>query len=90
MIELDDFPAQGDGEAAVYVGYSAKTLRSGSRSTVAASTACVTVRDHGVPSCGHGSLPGVSGRDEPAEAEALERQVAERLRRRGFTVYGGH
>jgi len=47
------------------------------------------VRDHGVrlrPRLYQSYLVATSR----PEAEALERHVADRLRRRGFTVYGGH
>ena len=40
--------------------------------------------------CGHGCTRSYPAATSRPEAEALERHVADRLRRRGFTVYGGH
>lgn len=88
VIELDDSRRRAE-KPAVYVGQSAKLPvdrfeqhRSGVR-------ASKHVRDHGVR-----LLPRLYERFNPMstreEAEAKEIWLAERLRRRGYTVYGGH
>lgn len=89
VIELDESLRQGTGKPAVYVGQSAKTPEERFEQHLRGERASRYVRDHGVrlrPRL-YNSYPSVTTR---ADAEALEKHVADRLRRRGFTVYGGH
>lgn len=89
VIELDDSLRKGTEKRAVYVGYSAKTPEERFAQHLRGERASRHVRDHGVrlrPRLFQ-SYPVATSR---SEAEALERHVADRLRRRGFTVYGGH
>ena len=89
VIELDESLRKGTEKPAVYVGYSAKTPEERFAQHLRGERASRHVRDHGVrlrPRL-YRSYPAATSRPE---AEALERHVADRLRRRGFTVYGGH
>ncbi len=89
VIELDDSLRNGTDKPAVYVGYSAKTPEERFAQHLRGERASRHVRDHGVrlrPRL-YRSYPAATSRPE---AEALERHLADRLRRRGFTVNGGH
>ncbi len=89
VIELDDSLRKGTDKPAVYVGYSAKTPEERFAQHLRGERASRHVRGHGVrlrPRL-YQAYPAAANRPE---AEALERHVADRLRRRGFTVYGGH
>ncbi len=89
LIELDESLRKGTEKPAVYVGYSAKTPQERFAQHLRGERASRHVRDHGVrlrPRL-YQAYPVATSRPE---AEALERHVADRLRRRGFTVYGGH
>jgi predicted GIY-YIG superfamily endonuclease len=89
VIELDDSLRKGTAKPAVYVGQSAKSPEERFAQHLRGERASRYVRDHGVrlrPRLYNAYLP-VKTR---AEAEALERRVGDRLRRRGFTVYGAH
>jgi hypothetical protein len=85
----DDSLRKGTEKAAVYVGQSAKTPEERFAQHRRGERASRYVRDHGVR-----LKPRLYNAYDPvttrAEAEALERHVADRLRRKGFTVYGGH
>jgi predicted GIY-YIG superfamily endonuclease len=89
VIELDDSLRKGNDKPAVYVGYSAKSPQERFAQHLRGERASRHVRDHGVrlrPRL-YRAYPAAASRPE---AETLERHVADRLRRRGFTVYGGH
>jgi hypothetical protein len=89
VIELDESLRRGTEKPAVYVGQSARTPEERFEQHLRGERASRYVRDHGVrlrPRL-YNSYPSVTSR---ADAETLERHVADRLRRRGFTVYGGH
>jgi GIY-YIG catalytic domain-containing protein len=89
VIELDDSLRKGTDKPAVYVGYSAKSPAERFAQHLRGERASRHVRDHGVrlrPRL-YRAYPAAASRPE---AERLERHVADRLRRRGFTVYGGH
>jgi hypothetical protein len=89
VIELDDSLRKGTDKPAVYVGHSAKTPEERFAQHLRGERASRHVRDHGVrlrPRL-YQAYPVATSRPE---AEALERHVADRLRARGFTVYGGH
>ena len=89
VIELDDALRKGTDKPAVYVGQSAKTPEERFAQHLRGERASRYVRDHGIrlrPRLYNAYLP-VKTR---AEAEAVEKHVADRLRRRGSTVYGGH
>ena len=89
VIELDDSRRKGTDKPAVYVGQSAKAPEERFEQHLRGQRAWRVVRDHGVrlrPRL-YCSYPAAATRKE---AEALERRLADRLRRRGSTVYGGH
>ena len=89
VIELDDSLRKGTVKPAVYVGQLAKAPEERFAQHLRGERASRYVRDHGVR-----LRPRLYNAYQPvktrAEAEALERRVGERLRRRGFTVYGAH
>jgi hypothetical protein len=90
VIELDDSLRKGTTKPAVYVGYSAKSPEDRFEQHLQGGKfASRVVRDHGVRLRQRlfNAYQPVKTR---AEGEALERRVGERLRRRGFTVYGAH
>jgi predicted GIY-YIG superfamily endonuclease len=89
VIELDDSLRKGTDKPAVYVGYSVRSPEERFAQHLRGERASRHVRDHGVrlrPRL-YRAYPAAASRPE---AERLERHVADRLRRRGFTVYGGH
>lgn len=89
VIELDDSRRKGTQKPAVYVGQSAKSPEERFAQHLRGEKASRVVQDHGVrlrPRLYQSYAP-VASR---AEAEALEVRAADRLRKRGYTVYGGH
>lgn len=78
-----------NGKPAVYVGQTADTPEVRFAEHLAGYRAARVVRDHGVrlrPRLSRNYGP----YDTRDEAEAAEARLAERLRRRGFCVFGGH
>jgi hypothetical protein len=91
VIELSDEvgPRSNPEKPSVYVGQSALSPEKRFEAHRAGHRASRRVRNFGVrlrPRL----YRNVGPFDTRAEAEAAERHLADRLRRRGFTVYGGH